>query len=89
MAAWTKRITGKATITVGSVSLDNSLAEMTPGLCGAQADNLAPLLDGVEQGDFDMVAVGRAMIAKPDRPQKIRSRTPLEPDRLDMLQNLD
>ena len=89
LAAWTKKLTGKTTITVGSVSLDNSMAEMMQGLGSSPENNLAPLLDGIERGDFDMVAVGRAMIANPDWPQRIYSGTPLKPYSLKMLQALD
>lgn len=89
LAAWTKRLTGKATITVGSVSLDNSMAEMMQGRGSSPENNLAPLLEGIERGDFDMVAVGRAMIANPDWPQRISSGAPLKPYRIEMLQTLD
>lgn len=89
LAGWTKKLTGKPTITVGSVSLDNSMAEMMQGLGSGQADNLGPLLDGLERGDFDLVAIGRAMIANPDWPQRIRSGAPLAPYSVNMLQALD
>jgi 2,4-dienoyl-CoA reductase-like NADH-dependent reductase (Old Yellow Enzyme family) len=89
LAGWTKKLTGKPTITVGSVSLGNSMAEMMLGHGSAPIDNLEPLLDGFERGDFDVVAVGRAMIANPDWPQRIRSGAPLTSYSLKMLQSLD
>ncbi len=89
LAGWTKRLTGKPTITVGSVTLDNSIAEMMLGQGSSPADNLAPLLKGIERGDFDMIAVGRAMIANPDWPQRIRADAPLTSYSVDMLQSLD
>jgi 2,4-dienoyl-CoA reductase-like NADH-dependent reductase (Old Yellow Enzyme family) len=57
-------------VTVGSVSLDS---EMNP----LQAQRSQParidrLLEMLERGDFDLVAVGRALIANPDWPQIIR-----------------
>jgi len=51
-------------------------------------DNLAPLLAGLEREDFDLVAVGRALIANPDWPHRIRDSTPLAPYSLSMLQTL-
>jgi 2,4-dienoyl-CoA reductase-like NADH-dependent reductase (Old Yellow Enzyme family) len=72
VAGWTKKVTGLPTVTVGSVSLD---AEMNP----LQAQRSQPvridrLLEMLERGDFDLVAVGRALIANPDWPQIIRDR---------------
>lgn len=68
LAGWVKKLTGKPTITVGSVSLD---ADFIP-LPGEQTfregkpASIDRLLEMLERGDFDMVAVGRALIANPD-----------------------
>src|ERR1700716_2404316 len=88
LATWTKRLTGKPTITVGSVTLDHSMAEMMRGEGSLPEDNLAPLLAGLERGDFDLVAVGRALIANPDWPHRVRNGTPFVPYSLSMLQTL-
>jgi len=40
LAAWTKKLTGKPAITVGSVTLDNSTAEMMQGKGSSAIDNL-------------------------------------------------
>jgi 2,4-dienoyl-CoA reductase-like NADH-dependent reductase (Old Yellow Enzyme family) len=88
LATWTKKVTGKPTITVGSITLDNSVAEMMRGEGSLPKNNLAPLLAGLERGDFDLVAVGRALIANPDWPHRVRNGTPLVPYSLDMLQTL-
>jgi hypothetical protein len=50
---------GKPTITVGSITLDNSVAEMMRGEGSLPENNLALLLEGLERGDFDLVAVGK------------------------------
>jgi 2,4-dienoyl-CoA reductase-like NADH-dependent reductase (Old Yellow Enzyme family) len=88
LATWTKKLTGKPTITVGSITLDNSMAEMMRGEGSLPKDNLAPLLAGLERGDFDLVAVGRALIANPDWAHRVRNGTPLVPYSLSMLQTL-
>jgi 2,4-dienoyl-CoA reductase-like NADH-dependent reductase (Old Yellow Enzyme family) len=88
LATWTKRLTGKPTITVGSVTLDNSMAEMMRGEGSSPQNNLAPLLAGMERGDFDLVAVGRALIANPDWPRRVHNSMPLTPYSLSMLQTL-
>ena len=88
LATWTKKLTGKPTITVGSITLDNSMAEMMRGEGSLPENNLAPLLAGLERGDFDLVAVGRALIANPDWPHRVRNGTPFVPYSLSMLQTL-
>jgi 2,4-dienoyl-CoA reductase-like NADH-dependent reductase (Old Yellow Enzyme family) len=88
LATWTKKLTGKPTITVGSITLGNSMLEMMRGEGSLPENNLAPLLAGLERGDFDLVAVGRALIANPDWPHRVRNGTPLVPYSLNMLQTL-
>ena len=68
LAGWVKKLTGKPTITVGSVSLD---ADFIPdpgevGFKAAKPASLDKLNDMLERGYFDLVAVGRALIANPD-----------------------
>ena len=89
LAGWTKKLTGKPTITVGSLTLNNSMMEMMEGEGGNPEDNLAPLYRGFERGDYDLVAIGRAMIANPDWALKIRTGESLRPYSLTMLHALD
>ena len=75
LAGWTKKITGKPTITVGSVSLDgdfitNGFRDKAGLDTGA---HLAGLNRMLERGDFDLVAVGRALIVNPDWANKVRA----------------
>ncbi len=74
LAGWTKKITGKPTITVGSVGLDAEFIPL-PGeqtFREAKPAGLEELLARMERGEFDLVAVGRAMIANPDWASKVR-----------------
>jgi 2,4-dienoyl-CoA reductase-like NADH-dependent reductase (Old Yellow Enzyme family) len=48
------------------------MAEMLQGKESEPEDNLALMYSVLERGDFDLVAVGRALIANPDWPEKIR-----------------
>ena len=84
LAGWTKKLTGKPTITVGSVSLDVdfmvSLGRMpapkaeSSGANGAGRDaHFDRLLEMLSRGDFDLVAVGRAMLADSSWAEKVRS----------------
>lgn len=75
LAGWTKKITGKPTITVGSVSLDTDFIPL-PGEATfreAEPASLDKLLERLERDEFDLVAVGRAMIANPDWAEQVRN----------------
>lgn len=66
LAGWIKKLTGKATITVGSIGLDREF--LTDGAVGEHAGttSIDQLLDRLERDEFDLVAVGRALLANPD-----------------------
>ena len=81
--------TGKPTITVGSLTLNNSMMEMMEGKGSTPEDNLAPLYKSLERGDFDLVAVGRAMIANPDWASRIREGKQLRRLLISMLHSLE
>ncbi|WP_042171074.1 NADH:flavin oxidoreductase [Paenibacillus gorillae] len=70
-AGWVKKLTGKPTITVGSVGLDNDFIN---GFMGNDAGtkDMDELTDRLEQGQFDLVAVGRALLVDPAWAAKIR-----------------
>lgn len=70
-AGWVKKLTGKPVITGGSVGLD---AEMTQSLMNgerATPTDIGRLMDMLNRKEFDLVAVGRSLIADPDWPRKI------------------
>jgi 2,4-dienoyl-CoA reductase-like NADH-dependent reductase (Old Yellow Enzyme family) len=73
LAGWAKTLTGLPSMTVGSVSLNddflNAFRQKGAAATPAHMDGLIAML---ERGDFDMVAVGRAMIVNPDWPNKVR-----------------
>lgn len=71
LAGWTKKITGKPAITVGSVGLDSAFP--SPVTEKNQGDNIERVLERLEQGEFDLVAVGRALISDPAWPAKVQA----------------
>jgi len=81
-AGWVKKLTGKPTITVGSVGLDSDVMEFIEGKA-AKRRPIDELLRRFERGDFDLVAVGRTMLADPDWIIKIRD------DRTDEMEILE
>ncbi len=70
-AGWAKKLTGKSTITVGSVGLSGEFIAAFGGE-SSQPASLDELLRRFDRGDFDLVAVGRALINDPQWVQKIR-----------------
>jgi len=77
LAGWTKQVSGLPTITVGSVGLDTDvmtvfMEQVDPGARVAEA--IEELEDRLEAGEFDLVAVGRALIGDPDFVKKVEQR---------------
>ncbi len=69
-AGWAKKLTGKPTITVGSVGLTG---EFLAAFQGESSDpsSLDELIRRFDRGDFDLVAVGRPLLADPQWVKKI------------------
>lgn len=78
-AGWAKKLTGKATITVGSVGLSGEFLAAFRGE-RSEPSSLEELIRRLDRGDFDLVGVGRALLADPHWVTKIRD------DRSDELQ---
>ena len=70
LAGWTKKLTGKPTITVGSVGLDGDFIGAFMGE-GSTVKGFDDLLDRLEAEEFDFVAVGRALLQDPEWAAKV------------------
>ena len=89
LAGWAKTLTGRTTMSVGSVGLQQ---EMMSSLAGNSSDTapLDVLIGMLEREEFDLIAVGRALLADPRWAAKIRSGDtaalrPFEPEALKIL----
>ena len=69
-AGWAKKLTGKVAITVGSVGLSGDFIGAFGGEASKPA-SLDKLLRRLERGDFDLVAVGRALLQDPQWAHKV------------------
>jgi 2,4-dienoyl-CoA reductase-like NADH-dependent reductase (Old Yellow Enzyme family) len=69
-AGWAKKLTGAATISVGSVGLSGDFLAAFGGET-SQSVGLDQLLKRMERDEFDLIAVGRALISDPDWLEKI------------------
>lgn len=82
LAGWTKKVTGKPTIAVGSVGLGGvaSTAKTSPthvdnttiSFADAPLDGIEKVEELLERGEFDLVAVGRALLADPEWALKVK-----------------
>lgn len=70
-AGWAKKLTGVPTITVGSVGLTGEFVAAFGGE-GSEPAALDGLLTRLDRGEFDLVAVGRALLQDPEWAVKIR-----------------
>ncbi|PCK55583.1 NADH:flavin oxidoreductase [Pseudomonas aeruginosa] len=74
LAGWTRELTGKPTITVGNVGLDGSEFLQFFGKTDevAQPASIDGLVERLDKGEFDLVAVGRALLVDPEWAVKVR-----------------
>ncbi len=85
LAGWTRKLTGTPTISVGSVGLDGAdfIEQLRGSSTGAPVGGLEELVRRMRADEFDLIAVGRALISDPDWPAKVRD------EKLDTLRPFD
>ncbi|MFJ7278734.1 NADH:flavin oxidoreductase [Kitasatospora sp. NPDC098663] len=69
LSGWARKLTGKAAVTVGSVGLDQQYGEgeFAQGYTSrAGVTGIDELLARLKRDEFDLVAVGRTLLANPD-----------------------
>ncbi len=71
LAGWTKKITGKTTSTVGSISLNTDLFSSF-ATESRISNNMGRLIEMMTRGDFDLVSVGRSALADANWANKLR-----------------
>ena len=73
LAGWTKRITSRPVIAVGQVGMDNDFDAAFRQDGESAIASISPLLDQLAAGEFDVVALGRALLADPNWADKVRA----------------
>jgi 2,4-dienoyl-CoA reductase-like NADH-dependent reductase (Old Yellow Enzyme family) len=76
-AGWAKKLTGATTITVGSVGLTGDFMSAFAGQA-SQPATLDNLVRRLERGEFDLVAVGRALLSDARWVDKLKTGAPLK-----------
>lgn len=82
LAGWIKKVSGKPAISVGSVGMTNEHVDTLLG-GSSETTNIDRLLEMIDRGDFDLIAVGRGLLVDPEWPRKVRD------GRLDQLRRWD
>ncbi|KGI78254.1 NADH:flavin oxidoreductase [Oleiagrimonas soli] len=74
LAGWSRKLTGLPSISVGSVGLAGAdfMEQLRGDSAGAQVDTLDALIDRLGRDEFDLIAVGRALLSDPQWPTKVR-----------------
>ncbi|WP_413712525.1 NADH:flavin oxidoreductase [Rhizobium sp. Rhizsp82] len=74
LAGWAKKLTGLPVVSVGSVGLAGGdfLDQLRGASQGAPVGNIEDLLRRMRYEEFDLIAIGRALLSDPDWPLKIR-----------------
>ncbi|MEO8663153.1 MAG: NADH:flavin oxidoreductase [Bryobacteraceae bacterium] len=72
LAGWTKKLSGKPTVTVGSITLNQEFTRSFASSDTAGVTGIEELLERLERDEFDLVAVGRSLIANPSWPEMVQ-----------------
>lgn len=72
LAGWVRKVSGKATMTVGSIGLDSDFIAAFSGQ-PAGVHGVEHLLARLQRDEFDFVAVGRALLADAEWANKLRA----------------
>lgn len=78
LAGWTRKLTGRPTMAVGGIGLRNELKDSFAGEVDA-VDNVPDVERCIEEGEFDLVGVGRSLISDPAWVEKVRANAPFLP----------
>ena len=79
LAGWAKKLTGKLTSTVGGIGLSTRLEEMFAGKETTAIDNLDRVVQRFENGEFDLVLVGRSMLGDAEWTNRVKAGQPFVP----------
>ena len=79
LSGWAKKLTGKLAMAVGGIGLDRGMYDSNRDGRAAAVDNTELLMERFNRGEFDLVAVGRALLNDPEWTRKLRRGEPQIP----------
>lgn len=78
LAGWAKRLTGKPSMAVGGIGLNQGFnLSVTQRTAADFNDNLRKLMARFDREEFDLVAIGRSLLSDPQWPRKVLAGEPL------------
>jgi 2,4-dienoyl-CoA reductase-like NADH-dependent reductase (Old Yellow Enzyme family) len=72
LSGWARKLTGKLAMAIGGIGLDRGFYDSKRDGRAGGSDNVALLMRRFERGEFDLVAVGRALLNEPRWTEKLR-----------------
>ncbi len=79
LSGWAKKLTGKVSMAIGGIGLDSGYYDSRRDGRSGGSDNIRLLMARYERGEFDLVAVGRALLNEPTWAQLLRQGQELPP----------
>lgn len=79
LSGWARKLTGRLAMTVGGIGLDRGMYDSNKSGKAAATDNMTLLMQRFNRGEFDLVAVGRALLNDPRWVDKLRRGAPQLP----------
>ena len=79
LSGWAKKLTGKLAMAVGGIGLDRGFYDSRRDGRAGGSDNISLLMTRFQRGEFDLVAVGRALLNEPTWARKLRDGQELPP----------
>jgi 2,4-dienoyl-CoA reductase-like NADH-dependent reductase (Old Yellow Enzyme family) len=72
LSGWARKLTGKLAMAIGGIGLDRGMYDSKRDGRAGGSDNIRLLMARFERGEFDLVAVGRALLSDPQWTLKLR-----------------
>lgn len=87
LAGWARKLTGRFSMAVGGIGINQGMYDKDKP--NVAVSDFEPLLERFQAGEFDLAAVGRAMIGDAQWAAKFRADQPIRAYQLDDLRRLD
>jgi 2,4-dienoyl-CoA reductase-like NADH-dependent reductase (Old Yellow Enzyme family) len=78
LAGWARKVTGRMSMAVGGIGLSDGMYDSRKTGESAPADNLGRVVERFEAGEFDLAAIGRALLGDPNWVAKARGGIPFD-----------